>query len=177
MANHTTKINAAKLEAVKALKENFSKYRDYVFTDYRGLTVAQITNLRGQLRKYNAAYKVIKNNYARVAFQELNYPDVAAYLEGPTAVALAVDDVNQVVKSILDFSKESTVKVKGGLIDRNVFDFKQVEAFSKLPTKKELYARLMGSMQAPLQNMVYVMNGVTTKLVRTLKAVADKKSA
>jgi len=175
MAEHKVKLQPAKVEAVGGLKEKFNAYQGYIFTDYRGLTVEQITNLRRALRKYGAEFRVVKNNYARIAFEELKRPDVSSYLTGPTAIALTKDDSSQVAKSILDFTKETSVKIKGGLVEGKVFDDKQIAALSKLPTRMELIAKLMGTMKAPAQNLVYVMNGVTSKLVRTLAAVADKK--
>ena len=175
MAEHITKPQPYKTEAVGNLKEKFGSYKGYIFTDYRGLTVEQITNLRAALRKLNAEYKVVKNTFARIAFKELEQPDVSDYLTGPTAIALTMDESSQVAKSILDFSKDTSVKVKGGLVDGRVFDGKQVEALSKLPSKAELIAKLMGTMNAPIQHLVFAINGVSSKLVRTLAAVADKK--
>ena len=177
MAEHVTKIQPYKTEAVGALKNTFDGYSGYIFTDYRGLTVEQITNLRGVLRKQNAEYKVVKNNFAKIAFKELSKPDVGSYLTGPTAVALAKDEAAQIAKSILEFAKETSVKIKGGLVDGQVYDGKQMEAFSRLPSKAELIARLMGTMNAPVRNVLYAMNGVASKLVRTLAAVADKKKS
>ncbi len=175
MAEHVTKPQPYKTEAVVSLKEKFGSYNGYIFTDYRGLTVQQITNLRAALRKLNAEYKVVKNNFAKIAFRELDKPDVSDYLTGPTAIALSRDEASQVAKSILDFAKDTSVKIKGGLVEGMVFDMKQVEALSRLPSKADLIAKLMGTMNAPLQHLVYAMNGVTSKLVRTLAAVADKK--
>ncbi|MDR1625342.1 MAG: 50S ribosomal protein L10 [Spirochaetia bacterium] len=177
MAEHVTKPQPYKVEAVEALKEKFGGFSGYIFTDYRGLTVGQITRLRGELRKLNAEYRVVKNNFARIAFRELSQPDVADYLVGPTAIALAKDEASQVAKSIFDFARETSVKVKGGLIDGQVFAGGQVEAFSKLPSRTQLVAVLMGTMKAPVRNLACAMNGVALKLVRTLVAVADKKES
>ena len=172
---HVTKPQGYKVEAVGTLKEKFGDYSGYIFTDYRGLTMEQISVLRRQLRKLGAEYHVIKNNFAKIAFKELSQPDVGSYLVGPTAIALANDEASQVAKSILEFSRETSVKIKGGLVSGQVFNNKQIEAFSKLPSRKELLSSLMGTMKAPLQNLVYAMSGVPSKLVRTLAAVADKK--
>jgi large subunit ribosomal protein L10 len=177
MAEYVTKPQPYKIEAVGTLKEKFVNFSGYIFTDYRGLTVEQITNLRGELRKLNAEYKVVKNNFARIAFKELSRPDVASYLLGPTAIALVKDDASRVAKSIFDFAKETSVKIRGGLVDGRIFTGEQMEAFSKLPSRDQLIAQLMGTMNAPLQNLVYAVNAVTSKLVRTLAAVADKKES
>lgn len=170
------KVQQYKIDAVAELKASFETTNSFIFADYRGLTVEQITNLRSKLREAGAEFHVIKNNYAKLAFQQMDHEDVAPFLVGPTAIAYAGDEAGPVAKAILDFSKETTVKVKGGLMDGLVFDAVGVEAFSKLPTKIELIQMLMGTMKAPINNVVYVLNGVSEKLVRTLDAVREKKA-
>ncbi|MCG8480046.1 MAG: 50S ribosomal protein L10 [Spirochaetales bacterium] len=177
MAEYQTKINDTKTAAVDALKEMFSGAADYVFTDYRGLTVQQITELRGKLRDNDADFHVVKNNYARIAFQQMEKPDVSDYLVGPTAIALAKKDSAPVVKVLVDFAKDASVEVKGALVGETVFDARQAEAFSKLPSREALISQLMSVMQAPMQNLVYALNGVPTNIARVLQAVADKKGA
>lgn len=168
-------IQQSKTDKVNELKEQFKDVKDYFFTDYRGLTVEQITDLRNRLREKNALYKVVKNNFAKIVLKELDCPEVDDYLFGPTAIAYTSDDSGPVAKVLLEFAKDTSVEVKGGLVEGNVYDASGVEAYSKLPTRVELLAKLMGTMNAPLQNLVYAMNGVTQKLVRTLQAVADSK--
>jgi large subunit ribosomal protein L10 len=103
-------------------------------------------------------------------------PDVADLLVGPTALALLKDDAASVAKILFDYSRETPVEVKGALVDGRVFDAAQIEELSKLPGREQLLAQLMGTMNAPVQNLVYAMNGVTQKLVRVLQAIADKKA-
>jgi large subunit ribosomal protein L10 len=179
MANqteHVTKVQKHKSDAVDILKSLFGDSKDFIFADYRGLTVEQITDLRSKLRAQSASFKVVKNSYAKIAFRELDHPeDVAEFLVGPTALALTQDDSGSVAKTLVEAAKDLPLVVKGALVDGSVFNAEQVIDFSKLPTKPELISSLMGTMQAPLQNLVYAMNGVTQKLVRVLQAVADKK--
>lgn len=177
MALRAKKTQPSKVEAIEAVGAKIAASSDFIFTDYRGLTVEQITALRAQLREKNAEYHIVKNNFARIAFEQKQFPDVANLLVGPTAVAFATKDSNEVAKIILEFGKETSVKLKGGLVDKDVYDKVQMEAFSKLPGKSQLLSMLMSAMNAPLQNLVYALNGVPTKLVRTLQAVADKKGA
>lgn len=172
---YETRVTDQKIAHVDEVKEMFSSAKDYVFTDFRGLSVDQITTLRNRLREKQADYKVIKNGRARLAFKQLEKPDVSEYLVGPTAIALAQDDVASVLKALLEFAKENPVQVKGALVDDIVFDAAQAEELSKLPTREELLAKLMATMNAPLQYLVYAMNGVPQKLVQVLQAVADKK--
>jgi large subunit ribosomal protein L10 len=173
---YETKLNEQKTSAVEAVKTKLSENKDYVFTDYRGLTVDQISALRSKLRENNAEYKVIKNRFAKIAFRQMDMPEeIDEFLIGPTALALAKDDAGAVVKALVEFGKDTTLSLKGAVIDGNVFDAKQAEAFSKLPTRDQLLAMLMGTMNAPVRNLMHAMNGVASKLVRTLQAVAEQK--
>ena len=177
MAIVAKKLQDAKVKSIGALKEAFSASEDFIFTDYRGLTVEQITNLRKQLRAKNAQYKVIKNNFARLAFSELSAPDeVSSYLTGPTAIAIAPRDANEVAKILVDFSREAPVlKVKGGLLGKDVYDGRQIDAFSKLPSRLELISMLMSVMNGPARNFAAALNDIPARLVRTVKAIADQK--
>lgn len=171
-----TKVQQYKVDAVNALKEEFGDVRDFIFTDYRGLSVEQITQLRNKLREKNATYKVVKNRFAKLALEQLDMPSVGDNLVGPTAVAFTVEETGPVAKILFELAKEMPVDVKGGLVDGNVFDAAQVEAFSKLPTRLELIAKLMGTMNAPIQTFVSTLNAVPETFVRTLQAVADSKA-
>ncbi|MDR2659589.1 MAG: 50S ribosomal protein L10 [Spirochaetaceae bacterium] len=188
MAIAAKKIQDYKAKAISEIKDIFKDEKpasldsskeagkDFIFTEYRGLTVAQITELRKQLRGKNALYKVVKNNFARIAFEELSAPDVSSFLVGPTAVTVAPNDSNEVAKILFDFSKEvPALAIKGGLVSGNVYDAKQVEAFSKLPGRLELISMLMSVMNGPARNLAAALNDIPSRLVRTIKAVADKK--
>lgn len=166
MAVKAKKLQAAKTAAIADIKARFESASDYIFTEYRGLTVAQISDLRRQLRAKGCSYKVVKNNFARIAFEEMKASDVSNYLSGPTAVALAGEESGAVAKILFDFAKETpALVIKGALIGGELYDSKKIEAYSKLPGKKELISMLMSVMQA-----------TTTKLAATLQAVADKKA-
>jgi large subunit ribosomal protein L10 len=118
----------------------------------------------------------VKNRFAKIALKDLERPLVDEYLTGPTALALPTGESGAVAKVLVEFAKNAPMSIKGGIVDGNVFNASQMEEFSKLPTKDELIAKLMGTMRAPVQNVVYVLNAVPTKLVRTLQAVADAKN-
>jgi large subunit ribosomal protein L10 len=178
MAMRASKIQPNKTEAIGALKDKIGASKDFIFAEYRGLTVEQISALRKQLRDKNAEFHVVKNNFARIAFESLGYPKaVEPVLSGPTAVAFVNADSNGVAKVLLDFARDAPLKVKGGLVDRGFLDAKQIEAFSRLPSKAQLLSMLMSAMNGPVQNLVYALNAIPTKLVRTLKAVEEQKAA
>ena len=177
MAEYTTKLQQHKVDAIATLKEIFSDSNDFIFADYRGLSVEQITELRGRLREKGATFKVIKNRYAKIALNELEYPDVSEFLIGPTAVALTKDDSGAAAKILIEFGNDTSVAVKGAIIDGMVFDPNQVDEFSRLPTRDELIAKLMSAMNGPLMKLMYTLQAVPQKLVRTLQAVADQKGS
>ena len=167
MAERAKKIQPAKAEAIENAKEAFADYSDFICADYRGLTVEKITALRDKLREKNAVLKVVKNNFARIAFEDMKVENVAEYLKGPTVIAMAKEDSNEVAKVLFDFSKDApTLVVKGASIANEIYDQAKIEAYSKVPGKKQLYAMLMSAMNGPVQ-----------KLAATLQAYADKKSA
>ena len=166
MAVRAKKIQPAKAEAIENAKKIFSEYNDFIFADYRGLTVEQITALRDKLREKNAVLKVVKNNFARIAFEDIKVEGVADYLSGPTVIAMAKEDSNEVAKILFDFAKDApALAVKGASIEKEAYDAAKIEAYSKVPGKKQLYAMLLSAMNGPVQ-----------KLAATLKAYADSKS-
>lgn len=165
MAVIAKKVQPAKTVAIEEAKKTFAEYNDFIFADYRGLTVEQITNLRGKLREKDAQLKVVKNNFARIAFSQLEINDVADYLKGPTVVAMVKEDSNEVAKILFDFKKDvPNLEVKGGCIGREIYDQAKIEAYSKVPGKKQLIAMLMSA-----------INGPARQLAATLQAYVEKK--
>lgn len=166
MAIVAKKVQPVKTAAIESAKNNFSAYSDFLFAEYRGLTVEQITNLRAKLREKAAPLKVVKNSFARIAFEELNIENVSDYLQGPTAVVMAKENSNEVAKILFDFAKEvPALKIKGGYIEKEVYDSEKIEAYSKVPGKKQLIAMIMSAINGPIQ-----------KIAATLQAYIDKKS-
>jgi large subunit ribosomal protein L10 len=177
MAIVAKRIQDIKVKAIGELKESFQVSTDFIFADYRGLTVEQITALRNQLRGKGAQFKVVKNNFARIAFEQLSAPDVSGYLTGPTAVTISPKDSNEVAKILLDFARETpALQVKGGLVGASVYDAQQMAAFARLPGRLELISMLMSVMNGPARNLAAALNDIPSRLVRTVKAIADKKS-
>ena len=164
---YQVRINDAKRASVEDLKNVFQQYDGYIFTDYRGLTVEQITQLRHQLRPLGSAFRVVKNNYAKIAMREIT-DKLDDQFVGPTAIAYVKgDNGNEVAKVLFKVAKETQkLNVKIGYLDKEVLDSAKLEALSKLPTKLELISSLMGTMKAPVQ-----------KLAATLLAYHDKLAA
>ncbi len=177
MAQQVKKIQPAKLEATAKLKGEIAAKPDLILSDFRGLSFPQMTELRAKLGEKDAVYRVVRNSVARVAMKEAGLPDVSDLLTGPTGFAFLGRDPGAAAKVLLDFAKSAPLALKGGVIGGRTYAVAEIEALSRLPGRDQLLAMLMGTMQAPLRNMMYVMNGVMSKLVRTLAAVADKKKA
>jgi large subunit ribosomal protein L10 len=176
MAQTTKKIQQYKTDAVNKLKEQFGAAPDLIFSDFRGLTFPQMIDLRAKLTEKGTAYRVVRNTFARIAMKESGLPDASTWLEGPTALAFLGADPSPAAKVMLDFTRAAPLKIKGGVISGKLLSAAEVEALSRLPGRLDLLASLMGTINAPLRNMMYAMNGVASKLVRTLAAVADQKS-
>ena len=168
-------VQQYKIDRVNHVKEYFDGNQSYVFNDYSGLNVEKITELRDQLRKLNSKFVVIKNNYITKIAKEKEIPDLGDNLIGPTAVAFTNDDVSEVLKVLFKYTKDSTLKVKGGWVDGRVFDKEELDALSKLPGRDQLIAMLMSTLNAPLQNFVFACNDVIGRFVRALNAVAESK--
>ena len=163
MKDYTLK---AKQEVVAGVQAKFAEAQSLVFLDYRGMTVSQITQIRKDLRKDEAAFRVVKNRYAKIALQNLEKGGAEEQMVGPTAVALVKGDTANVVAKVLFAAAKDgvNVQVKGALLNGDVLSAEQIEAISKLPTKLELIASLMGTMKAPVQ-----------KLAATLLAYVESK--
>lgn len=164
--DHKTRVTAEKEKAVEQLRNEFQNYTGFFFAEYRGMTVAEITDLRRQLRKNDAVCRVVKNRFAKIALAELNHQGIDACLKGPTAVVLARGENEGPAAKTLFAAAKATNKmtIKGGYIDGNVYDGAQVEAYSKLPTKLELISILMGTMKAPVQKLAATLLAYTEKL-------------
>lgn len=165
--SYQAKINETKINAVNTLKDEFKSYDGYIFADYRGLTVGQITDIRKALRPFESTFRVVKNDYAKIAMREIT-DKLDDEFVGPTAIAYVKGDkANEVAKVLFEAAKAAqNISVKGGFIESEIYDSAKLEMLSKLPTKLELISSLMGTMKAPVQ-----------KLAATLKAYMEKMSS
>jgi len=163
--------------SVAELTERLSAAKSLFFTDYQGLTVDEITRLRGELRKDGNTYAVVKNTLFRIAAGDLA-SQLEDVLAGPTGVVFAGVDPVAPAKALKTFS--DTVKkigIKAAYIDGRVVDAKLVETLAKLPPKIELLASLVGTLANPLRGLVTVLSGNQSGLVRVLDAIREQKTA
>ncbi len=178
MAIRAKAAQPAKTAAIEEAKKILSEYENFVFVDYRGLTVEQITKLRDGLREKNSQLKVFKNNFAKVAFDELKNDEVAQYLSGPTAIAMIHEDANESAKVLFDFAKDApALKVKGAWVENELYDAAKIEELSKLPGKKQLIAMLMSAINGPAQKLAATLQAYVEKLEKEGPAAATAEAA
>ncbi len=168
---------ARKEAAVSELAERLAGSTNLFLTDYAGLTVEEISKLRGELRKDGSTYAVVKNTLFRIAAGDLA-EQLDAFLAGPTGIVFAGADPVAPAKALKTFS--DTVKkvgIKGAYIDGKIVDAAQVEKLAKLPPKLELVATLVGTLAGPLRGLVTVLSGNQSGLVRVLDAIREQKAS
>ena len=170
---------SANLEAKKLLveeiKEKFSKAKTIAFVDYRGLTVAEDTELRKKFRESGCDYKVYKNRLMLKALSDLGIECPANYFEGTTAVAIGYQDEVAPAKIVCDCVKDTKkMAIKFGILNGVSVDAKNIEALAKLPSKEELIAKLLGTLNNTASSLCRVLSAPSRGLVVALNAVATK---
>ncbi|MBP1759232.1 MAG: ribosomal protein [Firmicutes bacterium] len=164
---------------VSEIKEKFQRSSGVVLADYRGLTVAQVTQLRARLRKAGVEYRVLKNTLVRRAADEIGVEGLESFLKGPTALAFSEDPVAP-AKILLDFAKENKLKsfqIKAGVLEGRVIGAEGVKALADLPSREVLLAMVLRGMQAPLTGMANVLQGPIRKMGYALEEVRKLKAA
>lgn len=167
-----------KLELVQELREDIEGASALILTDYRGLTVKEITALRRKLREAGADFRVVKNTLFRLAAGELTERGLGQLLMGPTAVAFVHNEPIAPAKAIVGFAHEhKALSIKGGFIEGYLYSADQIQALSKVPPREVLLAQMIGSIQLPVSNLVGTLQSLISNLVYTIQAVSDKKAA
>ncbi|MGA7731443.1 MAG: 50S ribosomal protein L10 [Chloroflexia bacterium] len=164
-----------KKETVKELNHLFASSEVLIFTDYRGLKVADITNLRRILRDKGVEFHVTKNTLAELAANRSGMDSMIPMLDGPTAIAFVGEDIPGAAKALTDFVRTSKIlQIRGGLMGNKTISAEQVTDLTKILTKEQYIAQLMGAMRAPIQNFVNVLNAPLQGFVNVLNARLDK---
>ncbi|MBQ6595438.1 MAG: 50S ribosomal protein L10 [Clostridia bacterium] len=153
-----------KAAVVADIKSKFDRAKTVVLVDYRGLTVAEVTDLRNQMRQAGVEYCVLKNTMINLAITDMGIDGVKQHLEGPTAVAFGYEDVVAPAKILVEFAKKNKkLTVKCGVSDGGYIDVSGVEALAALPSREVLIARLMGSMMSSVSKFVYCIEAIRKK--------------
>lgn len=176
-------VTSAKQAVVAQLKEQLESAKGVVLTSYKGLTVAQDTELRRELREAGVSYHVVKNTMLRIAAKEAGIEGIEEHLDGTTAFAFSTEDAVAPAKVICGFIKKNKLEdaevltVKVGMVEGKVIGVDEVKALATLPSREELIAKLLGSMNAPISNTVNVLQGVIRNAVYVLDAIRSQKES
>ena len=146
---------------VQAIAEEIKDAQSVVLVDYRGLTVAQDTELRKQLREAGVVYKVYKNTMMKRAFEGTEFEGLENCLEGPSAIAVSKDDATAPARILCKFAKDApALELKGGVVEGTVYDVAGLAELSKIPSREELLSKLLGSIQSPITNFARVIKQI-----------------
>ncbi|MCI7768962.1 MAG: 50S ribosomal protein L10 [Eubacteriales bacterium] len=159
-----SEIRKEKEAVVEEIKTKIQAAKSVVLVDYKGLTVAQDTELRCNFRKAGVEYKVYKNRLAKIAFNELGFNQFDEALEGPTAIAFSMNDSVSAAKISAEANKKyNKLQTKCGLVDGEFNDADALKIIASLPSREVLIAKMLGSMLAPVSKLAYVLNAIAEK--------------
>ncbi len=158
----------AKVELKQPIVQEISEYikdaQSVVLVDYRGLTVAEDTQLRKQLREAGVTYKVYKNTMLNFAFKGTDFESLAPALEGPSAVAISKSDATAPARVLAKFAKTApALEMKAGVVEGTFYDAEGMKSIAAVPSREELLSKFLGSIQSPITNFARVLNQIAEK--------------
>ena len=153
-----------KAPIVQEISDNIKDAQSVVIVDYRGLTVAEDTQLRKQLREAGVTYKVYKNTFMNFAFKGTEFESLSGILEGPNAIAISTTDATAPARVLAEFAKKApALEIKAGVVEGNFYDAEGMKAISAIPSREVLLSKLLGSMQSPITNFARVIKQIAEK--------------
>ena len=153
-----------KQPVVQAIAEDVKDATSVVLVDYRGLTVAEDTEMRKQLREAGVVYKVCKNTMMKRAFEGTDFAALDEHLEGPSAIAISKDDATAPARILCKFAKNAkALELKAGVVEGTLYDADALNELAKIPSREELLSKLLGSLQSPITNLARVLNQIAEK--------------
>lgn len=170
-----------KQQTVAELRDLFDRAQVAIVTDYRGLTVKEITDLRRRLQKVGGDLTVSKNTLIDLVTRDMDsWKAMEPFLAGPTALAIGFDDAVAAAKVVSDFAKEKrkvTIEIRGGVMEGNPLTADAVKDLASMPSKEVLLGRLLGSLQSPAQKLASALSGGARNLVYAIDAVRREKES
>ena len=161
---------------VADIKDKLSAAKMVILTDFKGLNVKQVSDLRNRLRGEKVDYRVLKNTLTLRAVENTEYADLTGYLSGPTAWALGYEDSMDLPKLLVEFSKrQPNLKIKAGMYSSNLLEADDIRMIAELPPREVLIAKLLGTLQSPIAGLVGVLGGPMRGLLTALNAVKEQK--
>ena len=169
---------AFKSDKIAQIKEKVEKAQVAIVTEYKGMSVEEITKLRRALQKEDGDYMVTKNTLAKIAVKGTEYELLTDLLTGPIAIAFGYDDQVMPAKALAKFIKETEKgKIVGAVLDGKLLSADEAKALASLPSKQEIYAKMLGCINSPASGIANSINAVMSQLTRTMAAVRDQKTA
>jgi large subunit ribosomal protein L10 len=166
-----------KIAEVQAITDRLRAAQGVVLADYTGLSVAKMTSFRAECRAKNIEIRVVKNRLAMIAADNIELAAFKDHLKGPTALIMATDSQVESAKVAVEFAKTNeALRIKGGVVDGQVLTADEVVSLSKIPSKDELIAKMMGSINSPASGLVGTVNGVIAALARVIDAVNQQRA-
>ena len=167
-----------KAPIVAEISELLDGAQSAVLVDYRGLTVEQDTKLRKQLREAGITYKVYKNTMVNFAVKGTDFEGLSAHLEGPTAIAVSKDDATAPARILYNFSKEAeALELKAGVVEGTYYDTEGIKVIATIPSRDELLAKFLGSIQSPITNFARVIKQIAEQGGEAAPAEAAEETA
>lgn len=161
---------------VNKMKGRLEKARATFLVDYQGLDVEAMNNLRGELRKVDAEFQVVKNRLLKLASQETETGSMKDHFVGPCALAISYDDMVAPAKVLVNQSKDNAkLEIKVGQIAGKIIDFDGIKRLAELPSRDVLLAQVLSAMQGVATSLVRVLNGTAVNLLNVLKAIEGQK--
>ena len=167
----------AKRETVAELREEIARSRTMIVSEYRGLTVREIAEIRRALRKQDVSYRVVKNRLARIAAEQAGRPELVPLLTGPSALAVGGSDETALAKGLLDATRPFKVEIRGAALNGRTVDPAAVTALATLPTRDVLLAQLAGGMASPLSTMAGLLAAPLRNLGHGLAQLRDQRAS
>ena len=169
---------AFKSEKINEIKSKIDKAQVAIITEYKGLTVEEITKLRREIQKGGGDYMVTKNTLAKIAVKDTPYEVLTDKMSGPIALAFGFEDPVSPAKALNEFIKDvKKGEILGAVLDGKFLSVEETKALANLPSKEELFAKMLGSINSPASGIVGCVNGVMAQLTRAMAAVRDQKAA
>lgn len=171
-------MRSEKQAIVREIHGQLEKSAFVLLADYQGLTVTQIAELRAKLRDSNSEFHVVKNTFFGLAAKQMGWEGLESILSGPMAAVTGSGEVTEVAKALKDFVKANKKPVvRGGVLDSRILTEAEADALASMPPRPVMLGQLVGTIAAPMTQLVGVMNQKVLSLLYVLKAVEEKKQA
>jgi len=169
---------ADKVKQIEDLKDSFSRAQAAFITDYRGLKAMELTEFRRSLKDKSNEFKIVRNTLARRAISGTDFEPLSEHFKGTTAIVFSYADAAGAAKTLAEFAKKQPkLEFRSAVLGTKVIGVNEIKALSELPSREELLAKVLGSLNAPMSGLVGVLSGVPRAFVCALSAIRDQKAA